>query len=142
MSYQATGAVDALPYDVCGPMAFRVLVKLANVADTDGTRAFRHVGAMAKELGVSKRSVQRALQELLDKGLLTLGDKRFTAHLPADKRPVVYDVCMTWVTTWGAPELAGWDPDLADDDETPRTWCAKGHRVIAGTRYCELGCAL
>lgn len=142
MSYQATAAADALPYDVCGPMAFRVLVKLANVADVDGTRAFRHVGAMAKELGVSKRSVQRATKELQDRGLITLGDQRFTAHLPADKRPVVYDVCMTWATTWGAPELAGWDVDAAGDDELPSTACPKGHLIIVGTRYCELGCAL
>lgn len=122
MSWQATDAVDQLPYDVCGPLAFRVLVKLANVADQDGKRAFRAKSSIADELGVSARSVQRAFRELEEAHLLRLGDQRLVSHLPANRRPVVYDIVMgrrgaVQITLSG--ETTGETEFSTEDDDTP-----------------------
>lgn len=118
MSWQATDAVDQLPYDVCGPLAFRVLVKLANVADQEGKRAFRSKSAIADELGVSARSVQRAFRELEEGHLVRPGDQRLVSHLPANRRPIVYDIIMrrtgaVQVTLSGETEFS------TGDDDTP-----------------------
>lgn len=94
MSWQACDAIDKLPYDACGHMAYRVLQKLANVAAEDGSRAFRHAGAMAAELGVSKRSVQRSLKELEAARLIIRGDQRLVSYERPDRRPTVYNVNM------------------------------------------------
>lgn len=104
MSWQAQDAIDRLPYDATGPLAFRVLQKLANVAAQDGSRAWRSIPEVANELGVSVRSVQRALKELEDGAvnaatgeqipLIRRGDQRHVDHMRADRRPTVYDVNM------------------------------------------------
>lgn len=88
-------AIDQLPYDATGPLAFRVLTKLANVADQQGQRAFRSKHDMARELGVNVRSVQRALAELTEGHLIRKGDQRHVSHIRADRRPTVYDINMS-----------------------------------------------
>ncbi|MGO2656051.1 MAG: helix-turn-helix domain-containing protein [Pseudoclavibacter sp.] len=92
MSWQATAWADALPYSVAGPMATRVLFKLANVAWEDGRGAFRSKKQLAEQLGVSERSIQRALRELEDAGLIIKGDQRLVDHLRGDRKPTVYDL--------------------------------------------------
>ena len=87
-------AVDELPYEFCTALGFRVLVKLANVAAPDGTRAFRSKTDMARELGVSPRSIQRALVELQECNLIRKGDQRHVTHIVANRRPTVYDLNM------------------------------------------------
>jgi hypothetical protein len=94
VSWQAMDAIDQLPYDACGQLAFRVLTKLANVAAQDGTRAYRSKHDMARELGVNVRSVQRALAELTEGHLIRKGDQRHVSHIRADRRPTVYDINM------------------------------------------------
>lgn len=94
MSWQAMDAIDQLPYDACGPLAFRVLTKLANVAAQDGSRAWRLVYEMADELGVSVRSIQRATQELEGANLIRKGDQRAVSHWQGNRRPVVWDIVM------------------------------------------------
>lgn len=87
-------AIDDLPYDATGPLAFRVLTKLANVSAQDGTRAWRLNSEMSNELGVSVRSIQRALRELEEGHLIRRGDQRAVSHWRTDRRPTVYDVVM------------------------------------------------
>lgn len=100
-----------LPYAACGALPFRVLLKLADVASKDGTRAWRAVGGsdgIAAELGVSPRSVQRCLAELRTAGLIRPGDQRHVAAIRADRRPTVYDLALQDV------QLV--DSDLLDDE--------------------------
>lgn len=94
MSWQAMDAIDQHPYDICGPLAFRVLVKLANVAANDGTRAWRLNGELAAELGVSVRSVYRALDELEQANLIRRGEQKVLQYWRGGRRPVVWDVVM------------------------------------------------
>lgn len=81
-----------LPYSITGPLAYRVLVKLADVAAADGSRAWRSKQELADELQVHPRSIQRAFRELEDAGLVEHGDQRHVEHLRADKRCTVYDL--------------------------------------------------
>lgn len=100
MSWQAMDAIDRIPYDACKPLEFRVLTKLANVAAQDGTRAFRSISEMSNELGVSHRSIQRALKALEGDRIIIRGEQRHLAHLRADKRPTVYDINMPKCLDW------------------------------------------
>lgn len=94
MSWQALDWADRIPHDQVSAIGFRVLVKLANVAAPDGTRAFRSKQQMADELEVSGRTIQRALTELRAGAFIRPGDQRLVQHLRADKRPTVYDLNM------------------------------------------------
>jgi hypothetical protein len=87
----------------------RVLLKLANVADPEGKRAFRTKAVMASELGVTPRSIQRALNDLQSAHLIQPGDQLYVAHLRADKRPVVYDLNFRFRQQFAQPELPEWD---------------------------------
>lgn len=129
MSWQAVAVVDALPHDAVGPLAFRVLLKLANVAGEDGEHAFRHARKMAQELGVSTRSVQRALRDLEALPLIRRGNQDYTAHLPAGKRPVVYDLVMFGAVV-EMVHIVGFDdvPEWPESDTT---------RLSTGTREIE-----
>lgn len=95
MSWQATSVVDSLPYDLVQPLAFRVLLKLANDADANGRNAWGYKGTFANELGVHPRSIQRAFAELQQLHLIRRGDQRCVSHIPANKRPSVFDIVMT-----------------------------------------------
>lgn len=111
MSWQAADWMDGLPFEVAKPLATRVLLKLANVAAQDGTRAYRMKYEVARELGVDARSIQRAYRELQAADLIRLGDQRAVAHLPGNRRPTVYDLNFGWHRMYAAPEI-----ELPDDD--------------------------
>lgn len=124
MSWQAMDAVDRLPYDLTKPLAYRVLVKLANVASSDGTRAWRSKWEMADELGVSERSIQRALAELEALNCIRKGDQKFVSHLRGGYRPTVYDIVMS--------RAEGGIQTLADGlDEAPEAGETRGETEIS-----------
>ncbi|AMB58248.1 helix-turn-helix domain-containing protein [Microterricola viridarii] len=122
MSWQAAEWMDGLPYDIAKPLATRVLLKLANVAAQDGSRAWRNVWEVANELGVDKRSVQRALRELLADDLIRVGDQRAVHHIRADRRPVVYDLNFDYERLYSPPEI----PLPDDTDEAPENGASHG----------------
>jgi len=115
MSWQASDWMDALAYDVAKPLATRMLLKLANVAAQDGSRAYRNSWEVAAELGVDRRSVMRALRELEASHLIHKGDQRVVAHIRADRRPTVYDLNFGYAREFGSPEL----PLPEDGEFTP-----------------------
>lgn len=90
MSHEAQSWVSTLPMKACGPAAFHVLVILAERVDEYGYGAWPSIKGMAKSLEVSDRTVQRAIRELIDLGLIREGDQAQTTHL--QYRPTVYDV--------------------------------------------------
>lgn len=83
-----------LPLGVCNGTAHRVLLKLCDRVDDLGYGAYPSVDGVAETLMCSKRTVQRAIRELLDIGLIRVGDQRLVEHIRADRRPTVYD-CLT-----------------------------------------------
>lgn len=92
MSLEAYIWAASLPLSACNGTAFRVLLQLADRADPYGYGAYPHVGTIADVLKCSKRTVQRAIQELGAEGLIREGDQRYVRHLDARYRPVVYDL--------------------------------------------------
>ena len=113
MSWQATEVVDSLPYDYVKPLAFRVLLKLANVADAQGRNAWGFRTVLAEELGVDPRSIQRAFAELEALNLIRAGDQRSARHFAANRRPRVFDIVMS------APTSAQTTFDDGLDDMNP-----------------------
>jgi len=113
MSLEAFIWAANLPLDVVGSTAYRVLLKLANHAHSDGRNAWRSTARLADELGCTRRTAQRAINELRLAGLIYPGDQRMTRHMRGDRRPVVYDLNMT-----GIP-MSQLDLDGVTDSVTP-----------------------
>lgn len=85
----------ALRADLTGPMPANhrlVLVTLADYADPDGTGAWPSQSTLGTRLGVTPRSVKRALDALEAKGLIVRGDQRLVGGYPANRRPVVWNL--------------------------------------------------
>jgi hypothetical protein len=76
------------------PQCLAVLIGLANHAHANGRAAYPTQDRLAHYARKSVRSVQRDLDELARRGLIRRGDQRHTAFLPADRRPVVWDLAM------------------------------------------------
>lgn len=92
MSLEAYLWASDLPLNVCSSTAYRVLIKYANGADKFGCTTWRSETDLAEELGCSTRTIRRARAELVELGLMSLGDQRYVQHIRADRRPVVYDL--------------------------------------------------
>ncbi|MFI0897721.1 helix-turn-helix domain-containing protein [Streptomyces sp. NPDC020983] len=100
MSIEAT--VWALKYaPPMPPQLLGVLIGLADHADAAGRGAYPSVPTLAKYACKSERSVQRDVKALCEIGLVRPGDQRLAEHLPADKRPEVYDLATERVVPGG-----------------------------------------
>ncbi|MYW29769.1 helix-turn-helix domain-containing protein, partial [Streptomyces sp. SID2119] len=67
---------------------------LARHADKQGRGAFPSNARLAAYACKSERSVRRDLRDLEDLKLIRKGDQSKANHLPADKRPEVYDLAL------------------------------------------------
>jgi hypothetical protein len=70
------------------------LISLARHADTDGRGCWLSKHRLAWNTRKGEEQVKRDLRQLRDRGLIRLGDQGLVAHLPADKRPTVYDLAV------------------------------------------------
>jgi hypothetical protein len=73
-----------------------VLQVLADSGDEDGCNCYPSQDTIAERAMISGRSVRDRLGELEQRGLIQRGDQRAAAHIPADKRPVVWDVMIPY----------------------------------------------
>ncbi|MFF9197304.1 helix-turn-helix domain-containing protein [Streptomyces sp. NPDC014779] len=93
MSLEAT--VWALKFAPPMPPQFLgTLIGLAEHADAQGRGAYPSVPTLAAYTCKSERSVQRDLKGLREEGLIRPGDAGLVAHIPADRRPEVYDLAL------------------------------------------------
>lgn len=104
-----------LPHEGPTDAELRTLSILADYAHPDGRCAFPSVETIAKRRGLSARTVQRHLGALRDHGLIAPGDQGFVAHLPANKRPTVWDLCMDVTPAADIPDGPAWDPGPVDN---------------------------
>ncbi len=86
-----------------------VLTGLAYHADSKGRGAFPAVPRLAAYACKAPRQVRRDLRQLEELKLIREGDQSKAAHLPADKRPMVYDLALEMVVSGGR---------AGDDDRT------------------------
>jgi hypothetical protein len=92
MSLAAYMWVADLPLDVCGPTAFRVLLKYADRVNELGYHGWHTEEYLAETLGCSTRTIRRARLELVDAGLLRVSDDQDGPQGRTGHRPKVYDV--------------------------------------------------
>ena len=71
-----------------------VLMGLANHADPQGRGAYAGQKLLAGYARKGDRSVRNDLTPLLALGLIRKGDQSLAAHIPADCRPIVYDLAL------------------------------------------------
>lgn len=72
------------------PGPWRILVLLCDAANTETGASWLSVPSLVRRSGMHRATVIRAIQELHASGYLVPGDKRYVAHIPADKRPNVW----------------------------------------------------
>lgn len=87
-------ALKTAPVPQNDPVAHLVLIAYADHANDDGTAAWPSVATVARYARCTPRTVHTKIRVLLDHGLMRLGDQRLVEHLPANRRPVVYDLVM------------------------------------------------
>jgi DNA-binding transcriptional MocR family regulator len=136
MSIESVAWAMNLDYDACSHGAFRVLLILAEHADSEGKRAFRSKRKIATKLGVSERSIQRWYEELIVRKLIKVGDQSYVAHIPANRRPVVYDVCMFRLSDFRQAELPEelGETELSTTDSGETTAVAFGETTAVALR--------
>ncbi len=74
------------------PESTLILLGLANHAQHDGSAAWPGQATLAAYARVHERTVRRRLVELEAAGIVRRGDQVMVAHLPANRRPVVWDI--------------------------------------------------
>lgn len=76
------------------PSARHVLLCLASYASEGGKAAFPSVSTLSSETGLSERTVQRKLDELVKIGVIVRGNQKIAeAYIGrADRRPICYDI--------------------------------------------------
>lgn len=67
-----------------------VLVALADRYNDDTEVCWPSIKTIAAEIGVSERTVHKAIKDLEAEGLIERGNPRWVAHLRADRRPTVW----------------------------------------------------
>lgn len=90
-------ALEWAMYDVPAEMVkgalLRILLLLADHADTQGRGAFPSQKRIVALTGYSRRTIQNGLHDLETAGLIRRGDQRITEHL-GKYRPIVWDLTM------------------------------------------------
>ena len=86
-------AMYQVPSEMVKGALLRILLLLADHADTQGKGAFPSQKRIVALTGYSRRTIQNGLHELEAAGLIRRGDQRITEHL-GKYRPVVWDLTM------------------------------------------------
>ncbi|MGW5519026.1 hypothetical protein [Nocardia africana] len=101
MSWEAVKwATTQVPPGLVKLPARMVLTVFAEAADKHGKKSFQSHLTVAWRLGCTERNVTDHIKTLVDAGLLIVSaDQSAVANLPADTRPVVYELPLKWVRT-------------------------------------------
>lgn len=92
--------VWALSAPVGDPMSRVILINLANYAGEGGRGAWPSQDTLLTRAQCSRASLNRKLGELERQGLIRRGDQELLSHLPANRRPVVWDLNVAGAA-WG-----------------------------------------
>ena len=87
-------ALHLKPADLAGVHdgAHLTLVLLSNYMSPEGTGAWPSVETLADRRGVAGRTIRRHLEQLEEAGLITRGDQTAARNVPANRRPIVWDL--------------------------------------------------
>ncbi|STD70278.1 helix-turn-helix domain-containing protein [Corynebacterium renale] len=98
-----------------------VLYALADRVDDTGKGGYPSQDWLALRARCSTRTVRRKLQALEAQGLIARGDQRMVAHFSADRRPVVWDICMDGRKIYRPDNLTGRTPVSKRPDKNGQT---------------------
>lgn len=87
-------ALYDVPQEKLRGAALRILLVLADHADTKGEGAFPSQKRLCALTGYSRRTVQETIKDLEAEGLIHRGDQRLVSHIAANYRPIVWDLGM------------------------------------------------
>jgi hypothetical protein len=73
-----------------------ILTIMGERAHEDGTSSYLAQATIAKRALVNVRTVRRCLAHMEERGLIARGDQRVASHIPAARRPVVYDLMIPY----------------------------------------------
>lgn len=144
MSLSALIWASQLPLDLGmagSEAAYRVLMKLADAHHEDSGAAFRDVDRMAAELRCSARTVQRALRQLEQAGLIVRGDQQvLPANMRRDRRPTVYRLPLNlWRQPAEQPVLDGVTTGVTPPQPVDNSPRGDRHAVHGVTTVVALG---
>lgn len=110
-----SGIAWALDEARCKPSLRLTLVVIARATDEDGRSSWQSAATIAEKTGKSVRQVKRDTAELLAAGLILPGDQSVVAHLPAGRRPAVYDLPLATASPTSTRDsgLAPTSPELS-----------------------------
>ena len=74
-----------------------VLIALADRYNDDTGVCWPSIKTISNEIGVSERTVHKAISELESVGLIARGDPHWVAHIRADRRPTVWTLNLNMV---------------------------------------------
>lgn len=115
---------------VSEPVEALILVGLADHAGDDGADAYPSQALLARYGRCSPSTVKRRLSSLEDAGLIQRGDQQKVAHLPPNRRPIVWHLNLHVVTCAGQhaedvienpEEILGVQTDSPVTSDTPET---------------------
>lgn len=87
---QILWAVKSAP--VVDAQEWAVLVAMSEAADQDGCNSFLSILTIAARTRLAESTVRRRMNDLEDRGLIRQGDQTSARIIPANRRPVVYDL--------------------------------------------------
>lgn len=95
MSWEARSAADEISIKHgLKPVQRLILDRLADRAGKQGEAIFPSMATIKHDTGASESTIYRAIQHFLKIGILEYGDQSLVSHLPADKRPRVYNMVL------------------------------------------------
>lgn len=86
-----------------------VLLRYADHAHEDGTASWCGIPKVADFAECDERTVKRHIKFLVEHGYMREGDQELVAHLPKNKRPIVYDIALNEATraSWEVYNASG-----------------------------------
>lgn len=83
---------------ITDPVDLALLLALAEQAHEDGTGAYPSHATLARRGRCSVSTVQRHLAGMEEAGVIRRGDQTLAERFPPNRRPVVWDLCITLST--------------------------------------------
>lgn len=116
MSWYASAWAEKAPVGTVYERA--ILTYLAHRAKKDGTNCYPSTKTLAEFALCDKRTAQRHLDTMIERGLIAKGDQSVTQHLRADRRPTVYDILIPY-DWYSNDQLEDVNEERAERDLSP-----------------------
>lgn len=112
---------------------YQVLLTLADCADPDGRNCYPSRRYIARQCGLSVKTVSRAFHWLEEEGFIRKGDQEVLSHVPAQYRPTVWTLCIRDENRVDTPDQSGKnntettpEPQTGETPDWTPDWTSEG----------------